>query len=242
MANPRTKWVLKKLQPVGRNEFEKDIEVGVRALEPRSAPRQARSRKRVGYILDTAEQLVMKNGYEVVTTQMISQVTGISPGVLYHYFPGKFGIFAAVAKRAFERLETRMRGSFADVLGQKNYLELIDWVVDDLIEYWQENKAAMLMWQSLQHAPQMDPVTNMLKKGSIRRNVQILRTYFPEMAEKDLEMKALVMEEVSITLLRQSLLLKGKERLRLGKELKLLLVELAGNFDALLSPSSSQKK
>jgi len=158
--------------------------LAVKILEPRSAPRQARSRKRVGYILDTAEQLVMKNGYEVVTTQMISQATGISPGVLYHYFPGKFGIFAAVVKRAFERLETRMRESFTDILGEKSYPELIDWVVDDLIEYWQENKAAMLMWQSLQHAPQMDPVTNMLKKGSIMRNVQMIRTYFPKMAQR----------------------------------------------------------
>jgi AcrR family transcriptional regulator len=200
-------------------------------LEPRSAPRQARSRKRVGLILDTAEQLVMKNGYEVVTTQMIAKATGISPGVLYHYFPGKFGIFAAVVKRAFERLETRMRESFTDVLGNKSYPELIDWVVDDLIEYWQENKAAMLMWQSLQHAPQMDPVTNMLKKGSIMRNIQMIRTYFPEMDQKDLKIKALVMEEVSVSLLRQSLLLKGKQRQLLGRELKLLLIELMGDFE-----------
>jgi len=207
--------------------------VGKKVLEPRSKPRQARSRKRVEYILDTAEQLVMKNGYEVVTTQMISQTTGISPGVLYHYFPGKFGIFAAVAKRAFERLETRMQESFTDVLRQKNYLETIDWVIDDLIDYWKENKAAMLMWQSLQHAPQMDPVTSIFKNAAVKRNAQMILHYFPDLAEKDLQMKALVMEQVSLALLRQSLLLKGKERLQLGKELKLLLIELMGDFDTL---------
>ena len=66
-------------------------------LQARNKPQQERSRKRVNFILDMAEQLVMEKGFESVTAQMISKETNISPGVIYHYFPGKHGIFAAVA-------------------------------------------------------------------------------------------------------------------------------------------------
>ena len=192
-------------------------------LEPRSLPRQARSRKRVNYILDTAEQLVLQFGYAAVTTQMISQETKISPGVLYHYFPGKHGIFAAIAQRAFLRLEERMRDLYATIEQSRSQEAFLQEVVTSLVAFWRDNRAAILVWYSLEYDPQMDPVTSAAQQAAIRRNSVLIRHYRPELSKNDVAIKALILEEVSLCLLRQTLILKPRERNRLITELKELL-------------------
>jgi AcrR family transcriptional regulator len=192
-------------------------------LEPRSRPRQARSRRRVEFILDTAEQLVQRFGYAAVTTQMISQETKISPGVLYHYFPGKHGIFAAIVQRAFVRLEDRMAELYATISREKTVETFLDEVVGSLVDFWAEHRAAILVWYSLEYDPHMDPITSAAQKAAIRRNSVLVRYYRPELTKGEVTTKALVLEEVSLCLLRQTLILKPRARSRLITELKELL-------------------
>lgn len=193
-------------------------------LEPRNRPRQARSRKRVTYILDTAEQLVLQFGYAAVTTQMISHATKISPGVLYHYFPGKHGIFAAIVQRAFIKLEERMRTVYDTISEDKPASVFMDEVVNSLVDFWRENRAAMLMWYALEYDPQMDPITNVAKEEAIKRNSILVKNYLSEMSKGDVAIKALILEEVSLCLLRQTLFLKPRDRNKLVSELKELLL------------------
>jgi len=197
-------------------------------LAPRSMPRQARSRKRVTYILDTAEQLVLQFGYAAVTTQMISHATKISPGVLYHYFPGKHGIFAAVVQRAFIKLEDRMHSVYETISDQKPRETFIDEVVNSLVDFWRENRGAMLMWYALEYDPQMDPITNAAKDEAMKRNSVLVRTYLPDLPKGDVAIKALILEEVSLCLLRQTLFLKPRDRNKLVSEMKNLLTFMMG--------------
>ncbi|MCB1680289.1 MAG: TetR/AcrR family transcriptional regulator [Halioglobus sp.] len=195
-------------------------------LQARSKPQQERSRKRVNLILDTAEQLVMEKGFESVTAQMISQETNISPGVIYHYFPGKHGIFAAVADRTFRNLETRMSDIYAKASADMPFESLIDEIVDDLVRYWRSHKAAILMWQAQEHSPRMDPVTKVLKKKGIQRNAELLRVYFPSLSKARINTKAMIMEEVSFCLLRQTIINNRNEAARIVEELKCILKNL----------------
>ena len=197
-------------------------------LEARSRPQQDRSRKRVDYILDTAEKLVMTNGYESVTAQMISQHTNISPGVIYHYFPGKHSIFAAVAKRAFTRLEIRMQEIYSKASADKPLAELIDEIINDLAKYWLENKGELVMWQVLEHSPRMDPITSELKEKAIQRNAALIKVYFPKRKPAEIRIKAIIMEETSFCLLRQLFTLKPNDARRLIKELKTIQINLLG--------------
>jgi AcrR family transcriptional regulator len=195
-------------------------------LRPRSLPSQARSRQRVDIILDVTEKLVQKKGYEVVTAQMIAAATNISPGVLYHYFPGKHGIFAAVVQRAFERLEALLRQIVDTEPDHESYEAFVDRVVDALVVHWRTGRSAMLLWQALEHAPYLLPITAELKRRAIERNCLTLKRHFPGMRPRDIRMKALIMQAISFTLLRESLLVAPKDRDQLIRETKLLLVTL----------------
>lgn len=208
------------------NPLEKS---SVKHLRPRSLPSQARSRQRVDVILDITEKLVQKKGYEVVTAQMIAAATRISPGVLYHYFPGKHGIFAAVVQRAFERLEALMRQSGDTDPERESYEAFVDRVVDALVLHWRASRSAMLLWQAIEHAPYLLPITAELKRRAIERNRSTLKKHFPRMRLREVQTKALVMQAISFTLLRESLFVSGKDRDQLVKETKLLLVALASS-------------
>lgn len=198
----------------------------VKQLKPRSTPKQSRSRERVDYILDVTEKLVTQSGYEVITAQMISEATNISPGVLYHYFPGKHGIFAAVVRRAFERLEALMLSIGDADPAREPYTGYVDRVVDQLAVHWKKNRSAMLLWQALEHTPQMEPITAALKKRAIERNQQTIKTYFPHLSSKDVYIKAVVLQAVSFSLLRETLFVKPGERASMLAEIKRLLVSL----------------
>lgn len=194
-------------------------------IKPRSTPKQARSRERVDYILDTTEQLVQQHGYEVVTAQMISEATNISPGVLYHYFPGKHGIFAAVAHRAFMRLEIMMR-EIGEGSEEDSYTDYVECVVEQLAKHFQRNRSAMLLWQALEHTPHMKPVTSEMTAAAIKRNKRTINNFSPGLDSTTVYTKALAMETVSFAMLRETLFLKPKEKKAILRELKNLLISL----------------
>ena len=197
-------------------------------LRPRSTPKQARSRERVDMILDATEQLVAEEGYEKVTAQKISAVTNISPGVLYHYFPGKYGIFAAVVHRAFTRLEEMMREIGDGTSDEARYPEYVETVVEALSKHFRRNRSAMLLWQSLEHTPQMEPITSELTSVAIERNMRMLKFHFPEMPTQMVQIKARTMKVICFVLLHESLLLPPREARAVLDELKLLLRALPG--------------
>jgi AcrR family transcriptional regulator len=196
-------------------------------LRPRSTPKQARSRERVDHILDITEQLVSEFGYETVTAQKISAVTEVSPGVLYHYFPGKYGIFAAVVHRAFIRLEAMMREIGEGTAGE-SYPEYVDTVIDALGRHFKRNRSAILLWQALEHTPQMESITSELTTIAIERNMRTIRHHFPGLPEPLVAIKARTMKAISFELLRESLFLPPKQARAILDELKALLLALPG--------------
>lgn len=205
------------------NTYNAPEHAPVKQLKPRSTPKQSRSRERVDFILDVTEKLVLQSGYEVITAQMISEATNISPGVLYHYFPGKHGIFAAVVRRAFARLEEIMRKIGDADPDREPYSGYVDRVIDQLAVHWKKNRSAMLLWQALEHTPQMEPITVTLKKRAVERNQDTLKAYFPKLSSKEIYIKAVVLQGVSFSLLRETLFLKPGERAAMLAEIKRVL-------------------
>ncbi|MCC6242748.1 MAG: TetR/AcrR family transcriptional regulator [Gemmatimonadaceae bacterium] len=63
------------------------------------APRQERGQKRLDEILDAAEALVTEVGPAAASIQEIAQRAGASVGSIYHFFPNKDAIFAAIRAR-----------------------------------------------------------------------------------------------------------------------------------------------
>lgn len=55
-------------------------------------------------LLDLGTQLFADRSYEDVHIEELSEVAGVSKGLLYHYFPNKRAFFAAMVKRESSRM------------------------------------------------------------------------------------------------------------------------------------------
>ncbi|HEU4533224.1 MAG TPA: TetR/AcrR family transcriptional regulator [Polyangiaceae bacterium] len=71
---------------------------------PRKAPTQARSHATVEAILQATARLLVKEGYDRLSTNRVAAAAGVSVGSLYQYFPGKESLLAALADRHRERM------------------------------------------------------------------------------------------------------------------------------------------
>ena len=104
------------------------------ALSPRKQPVQDRSRATVDAVITATIQVLVKDGYEKLTTTKVARAAGVSVGSLYQYFPTKDAVVLAVLEihldeifRAMERglaaagpsLEEQVDGILAGLLEAK---------------------------------------------------------------------------------------------------------------------------
>ena len=75
------------------------------SANPRKAPAQDRSRATVEVILDAAARILVKDGYELFTTNRVAERAGVSVGSLYQYFPNKESLLAELMRLHVEELE-----------------------------------------------------------------------------------------------------------------------------------------
>jgi AcrR family transcriptional regulator len=73
-------------------------------LDPRKAPRQARSQATVALILEAAVRVLGRESLEGFNTNRVAEVAGVSVGSLYQYFPNKAALVAALIDRDHEAL------------------------------------------------------------------------------------------------------------------------------------------
>jgi AcrR family transcriptional regulator len=69
---------------------------------PRRKPRQRRAEDTIVVLYDATERVVSKKGFHAATTNEIARVAGVSIGTLYHYFPTKESLVAAVVHRMWQ--------------------------------------------------------------------------------------------------------------------------------------------
>jgi AcrR family transcriptional regulator len=65
----------------------------------RRVPRQTRSRERVRRVLDTAEELLTRDGPHALTTTALAREAGISVGSLYQWFPDVDAVLRGLVER-----------------------------------------------------------------------------------------------------------------------------------------------
>jgi AcrR family transcriptional regulator len=108
----------------------------------RRIPQQARSRKRWDAILNAAERLLAKEGYDNVTTNAIAAEAGVSIGSLYQYFGNKEGIVRTIAERYLERMAGLHREVLADdALAEMPLPLMLDRMIDPFVAFHLQNPA-----------------------------------------------------------------------------------------------------
>jgi AcrR family transcriptional regulator len=79
---------------------------------PRKQPRQDRSRSTVDTILEATTRLLVRKGFDHLTTNAVAEAAGVSIGSLYQYFPNKEALVAALLER---HIEERTTATFAEL-------------------------------------------------------------------------------------------------------------------------------
>jgi len=79
----------------------------------RRTPSQARSRERVGKVLDAASRIVVADGVEALTTRSIAAAAGIPAASLYQYFSDRDAILLALVERDTEEMDEQVRADLA---------------------------------------------------------------------------------------------------------------------------------
>jgi AcrR family transcriptional regulator len=71
---------------------------------PRKRPRQARSKATVDTILEATARVLVKHGFDGLTTNAVAAAAGVSIGSLYQYFPNKEALVGALIERHAEEM------------------------------------------------------------------------------------------------------------------------------------------
>ncbi len=121
-------------------------------LEPpkstrRRVPTQARSRRRVETVLDTAALLIDQLGPEAITTGMIAKASGVSIGWLYDFFPNRESIFDEIVTRSLDKV-TPIAEAVHDARPDDDWREVLGAVVDALFVFYQVESGFRVLWFS----------------------------------------------------------------------------------------------
>lgn len=71
---------------------------------PRKRPRQTRSKATVDTILEATSRVLVKQGFDGLSTNAVAAAAGVSIGSLYQYFPNKEALVAALIDRHMEEM------------------------------------------------------------------------------------------------------------------------------------------
>lgn len=112
--------------------------------DARRQPRQRRAEHTISVLLEATERVLSRDGFHAATTNGIAQVAGVSIGTLYHYFPTKEALVAAVVHRMWEAELTAVM-AHADALETEPLPEAIRRVVTALVD---EVKNKMPLYRS----------------------------------------------------------------------------------------------
>ncbi len=69
---------------------------------PRKRPRQARSRATVDAVLEATARVLVRRGFDGLTTNLVADAAGVSIGSLYQYFPNKEALVGALIEKHVE--------------------------------------------------------------------------------------------------------------------------------------------
>ena len=82
---------------------------------PRKQPRQARSRATVDTVLQATARVLVKHGFDGLTTNLVAESAGVSIGSLYQYFPNKAALVGALIEKHVEDIASLCLSELARV-------------------------------------------------------------------------------------------------------------------------------
>ncbi len=150
----------------------------------RRAPMQKRSRERVEHILACASRLIAERGSDTMRMSEVAELSGISIGSLYQYFPDK----AAIIRTLAERYNAVSRTCIADGLAHVKTVEDLRQAFSVLIDEYYEIFLAEPVIRDIWSAMQADKTLREVELAESRQNAALLAAALKRaLPDEDLE-------------------------------------------------------
>ncbi len=133
---------------------------------PRKTPAQQRSRATVEAIVAATARVLVRDGYDALSTNRVAREAGVSVGSLYQYFPGKEALVAAV----MERHASRMQENIAERMASAPPAATAEEVATEMIR-------AMLAAQQAEPRLHRALVEQVPRIGALRRLHELFSNY-----------------------------------------------------------------
>jgi AcrR family transcriptional regulator len=190
-------------------------------LSQRRKPTQGRSRQRVEKILDTAQLILVEQGFDAVTTVAIAERAEIPVGSIYYIFPSKFAIFYALYERDLGKVDGIARGPKRDQAEKMDWKDLLESTIDGLGEYWLQERSFPLLIEGIRNSPEMRVARMDQDERSENYNIAMLDRLLPEMADELKRSIAQLMVHTTVRMLEHAAIQDSQEEaLRIVGELK----------------------
>jgi len=121
------------------------MESSITAPAPRPLPKQQRSREKYERVLDAAEKLIVKQGYENLTTTGVAQAAGLPPSAFYRWFNDQDDLVSALLVRHNARLDENIAAAVA-ALDQVGWVEVAETTFRTVVDYYRRNPSHHILW------------------------------------------------------------------------------------------------
>jgi AcrR family transcriptional regulator len=179
---------------------------------PRKRPRQTRSKETVEIILAATARILIKLGFDGLTTNAVAELAGVSIGSLYQYFPNKQALVAALIERRLDEKNANTHRELARV-AQQPFPEAVRTMIRMTIEnYAASPELSRVLIEQVPRVGRMARIAE-LHQGTLQLVAALLEARKHELAVRDPEMAAFVLV-ASIEAIAQRAALFQPARLR----------------------------
>ena len=102
--------------------------------KPRKLPTQERSRATVDAIIQAATYILVRSGWERLTTNAIAERAGVNIGSLYQYFPSKEAIVAELERRHVVQTRQKLTDALPQLSRQNSLREALTLLVRAMVD------------------------------------------------------------------------------------------------------------
>lgn len=167
----------------------------------RRTPIQERGQRRIALILDAAERLFAKIGYEATTTNAIARQARTSIGSLYQFFPNKEAILHAVADRYLQRLRTLHDRLLTPEVAQLPLPDIYDRIINALAEFHRQHPGFQPLFHGSETSVHLKAAEDLLSQECISRVEMMIAARHPQLPLDRRRLLATINVEVIKTLL-----------------------------------------
>jgi AcrR family transcriptional regulator len=193
----------------------------------RKKPVQERGQRRIERILDAADELFARVGYEAATTNAIAARAETSIGSLYQFFPDKEAILQALAGRYREQLHAIHERVLNEETVRLPLPEVYDRVIGSLADFHRRNPGFQTLFYGSPTSAGLAEACRLLHEECVSRVERMLASREPRLEPARRRLVATINVEVLKALLPLSE--TGDEAFRQGMlgEIKKLLLGYA---------------